>query len=123
MNLKKNYQNFLLTFHFGIDAQDPVRTLVHEDSLDTFSSCAGTNAALLYITLSWLAARAGDSSAPENFESSFYLQSSVSAINKELENADECGLSEGTIAAVACMTNMEVRKGSLPTLDVGTNRR
>jgi hypothetical protein len=63
---------------------------------------------LLYITLSWLAARAGDASSPENFESSFYLQSSVSAINKELENADECGLSEGTIAAVACMTNMEV---------------
>ncbi|KAH6695879.1 hypothetical protein BKA61DRAFT_662580 [Leptodontidium sp. MPI-SDFR-AT-0119] len=94
-----------------LDAQDPVRTSVHEDSLDTFSSCAGTNAALLYITLSWLAARAGDSSAPENFESSFYLQSSVSAINKELENADECGLSEGTIAAVACMTNMENLNG------------
>ncbi|KAH7306056.1 hypothetical protein BKA65DRAFT_559904 [Rhexocercosporidium sp. MPI-PUGE-AT-0058] len=94
-----------------LDAQDTVRTSVHEDRLDTFSSNVGTNAALLYITLSWLAARAGDASSPENFESSFYLQSSVSAINKELENADECGLSEGTIAAVACMTNMENLNG------------
>lgn len=90
------------------DAQDPARTSLHEDGLDTFSSYVGSNEALLYITLSWLAARAGDTSGPENFESAFYLQSSVSAINQELENADAYGLSEGTIAAVACMTNMEV---------------
>lgn len=89
-------------------AQVKVRTSVHEDDLDTFSSSVGTNAALLYITLSWLAARTATSSGSENFESSFYLQSSVSAINQELENAGECGISEGTIAAVACMTNMEV---------------
>lgn len=91
-----------------LGARNVVRTSVHEDSLDSFSSCVGTNVALMYVTLSWLAAHVGDSTTPENFESSFYLQSSVSAVNNELENADRCGLSEGTIAAVACMTNMEV---------------
>ncbi|KAK0109449.1 hypothetical protein ONS95_002142 [Cadophora gregata] len=91
--------------------QAKVRTSSYEDDLNTFSSCVGTNAALLYITLSWLAARRGGSSSPENFESSFYLQSSVSAVNQELENADEYGISEGTIAAVACMTNMENLNG------------
>lgn len=91
--------------------QVKVHSPVHENDVDAFSSCVGTNEALLYMTLSWLAARAGGSSAPENFESSFYLQSSVSAINQELENAEECGISEGTIAAVACMTNMENLNG------------
>ncbi len=100
--------NVLTNHSPNLGAKSVVRTSVHEDSLDSFSSCVGTNTALMYVTLSWLAAHVGDSTAPENFESSFYLQSSVSAVNKELENADNCGLPEGTIAAVACMTNMEV---------------
>lgn len=92
-----------------LGARDPTSTPLNEDSHDSIAICTVTNAALLYITLSWLAAKIGDSDGPENFESSFYLQSSLSAVNKDLESSPDHGLSEGTIAAVACMTNMEVR--------------
>ncbi|KAL2068568.1 hypothetical protein VTL71DRAFT_14905 [Oculimacula yallundae] len=97
--------------HNHLDGQDRASTSVRQDSFDSSNSSTYTNAALLYITLSWLSARDGDASDSGNFESSFYMQSSLSAINEDLENATEAGVSEGTIAAVACMTNMENLKG------------
>lgn len=43
-----------------------------------------------------------------NPESEYFLQKSITAINEELSGLNHHGISDGTIAAVACLTNMEV---------------
>jgi hypothetical protein len=89
---------------------NPVRTSVHEDDNGTYASYIGSNKPLLYVTLSWYAARLGGCKLEGNSESMRYLQIAVDTVNKELENAHMNGIPDGTIAAVSSMANMEVRR-------------
>jgi hypothetical protein len=66
------------------------------------------NPALLYVTLSWVAAYIECPSGGGERESYSYLQSSVSALNEELSRPCSDAFTEGTIAAVAAVVNMEV---------------
>lgn len=66
---------------------------------------------MLYATLAWVSALAGPGMEEKSPESEYYLHMSISAINRNLADLHRHGtlLTDGTIAAVACLTNMEVR--------------
>jgi hypothetical protein len=54
--------------------------------------------------------RLGGCKLEGNAESTRYLHNAVAIVNKELENAHLNGLSDGIIAAVSSMANMEVSR-------------
>lgn len=83
-------------------------TSVHDDRESTLFSYTIDSAALLYVNLSWVAAYTEPGTGIRDCESRSYLQSCVSALNMELARPC-CNIpTEGTIAAVACIANMEV---------------
>ena len=69
----------------------------------------GNSPALVFATLAWTSALSTPGVNLKNNESEYYLQRSITAINNELSNMNQSGLTDGTIAAVACLTNMEVK--------------
>lgn len=87
------------------------RTLVHDDPSDSFSSHLGNSEALAFATLAWTAALSTTSIVGRNAESQYYLGESIAAINNELSKAEHKVPTDGTIAAVACLTNMENLNG------------
>ncbi len=97
-----------LTLHF-IGAKNGVRTSGHADPHCSFASQIGCSAALLYVTLSFYVAYLSRGEEIGNMESERYLQLAVSVINRALADFKSTQLPDGTIAAVACMTNMKVR--------------
>lgn len=92
---------------------------MYQDPRDTFSFHMGNSPALVFATLAWTCALATPGKREHNAESEYYLQRSISAINYELSNVEVAGLADATIAAVACLTNMEVSALQRNCLSVG----
>lgn len=80
----------------------------------------GSSPALVFSTLAWTTALSSSNQGTENAESDYFLQKSIIAINEELSKVDQYGVSDGIIAAVACLTNMEVCVHDQPTFHVLT---
>ena len=85
-----------------------IHNLAYENPHDSYSFHMGSSPALVYATIAWTTALSSSNQAARNAESDYYLHKSIIAINEELSNLHMDGLSDGTIAAVACLTNMEV---------------
>lgn len=83
---------------------------MHEDPQHAFSSGVGSDPSLLFTTLGFAAAHLGRGNSAEELESAIYLQKALGFVNKALTELDPSGsgVKETMVAAVACLSNMEV---------------
>lgn len=87
------------------------RTLLHDDPRASFSAHMGNSEALAFAILAWTSAISSHGNETGSLESEHYIGKSITAINSELSKVDQTGLADSTIAAVACLTNMENLNG------------
>ncbi|RDW80220.1 hypothetical protein BP6252_04858 [Coleophoma cylindrospora] len=83
-----------------------IRTSVHADSTGRYPSYCIDDAAWLFMTLSFAAARCHLQTGFDQVESTYYLAKSISMVNKNLSDSSR-QVADSTIATVACLTNME----------------
>ncbi|RDW92605.1 hypothetical protein BP5796_01999 [Coleophoma crateriformis] len=83
-----------------------IRTSVHADPTGRYPSYCIEDAAWLFMTLSFSAARCHLQTGFDQAESTYYLAKSISMVNKNLSDSSR-QVADSTIATVACLTNME----------------